>query len=216
MTQQLKTDIGRVLIILTALFGVNLAMVWGMSWRIDRIVSRHLVDSRTGLVVVLFGDFTRDYKALAVSLYQVGQAKKILFVGGCRPARNINGADMMALAATQMNVPVEDVRSDACSWDTHTNLNETGKFLEEYQSDVTIFVSDRFHLARVYSILLKNPINSQVLLAPTPNQGILVQWVRIHQELAANLSEALPHSVRTFLLRTLRGQSKPHIDRTTR
>ena len=125
-------------------------------------------------------------------LYNQGQVRHLVCVGGHRHDPERYGAELMADALVSLGVPADKIYSEKESFDTVGNWIQGLAILDREGWTRPVLVSHPLHLARAYSIASPQPW--PVYLSPVYSVwGLLADkpigtWVRVHREWVAWLS----------------------------
>lgn len=102
----------------------------------------------------------------AVSLYQRGEAGKIIFTGGYGEGAKHAESEVGAQRAISLGVPAADVFTETHSHTTQENLTEAANVMDSLGLRSAIIVSDPLHLKRASK--MARDLELEVVTSPTP------------------------------------------------
>lgn len=103
----------------------------------------------------------------AITLYQTGKVRKLVFTGGTPKQGYMTEAEVGRRYALKQGVPKNDILFENTSRDTVQNLQNIRKILRDNDIDTVILVSDPYHLARARAIAADLGIAAQTSATPT-------------------------------------------------
>ena len=112
--------------------------------------SGHAPCGKADAIVAISGGDTRARTTEAISLYQHGWAKKIIFSGAAFDPDSPSNADVMRQQALESGVPVSAIVLDTTSRSTQQNASNTSTIFEQNDIKSVILVTSAYHQRRAY------------------------------------------------------------------
>ena len=101
-----------------------------------------------------------------ISLYNAGQAPKLLFTGGIGDGQIHSEGSVARSFAIQQGIPATDILVEETSRTTHQNLSKARDVMRQHGIESAIIVSDPLHMKR--AMLMANDLGITAASSPTP------------------------------------------------
>lgn len=201
---------------------INLSATISFVLVIDNSLKERAKPEKLDVIVILFADFTHDYKDLGkASIKRLNHAMKMskrygtpsfLCVGGSRPNYRVKGADMMKSYLIANGINENRVYADANSYDTRTNWQDAKILIEANRWVEVGVVSTPFHLYRFNRFIIGNENDFELYLLPhpifktTPSSNLAETWMAVNYEWIAYAAYLLPERLYEKLVGFIRPQ----------
>lgn len=103
----------------------------------------------------------------ALTLYQTGRVKKIIFTGGTPKAGFATEAEVARQYAIKQGIADQDIVFETRSKDTFQNLANTRFLMKKHHLNSVIIVSDPYHMARAMNMAQDLQLNAYASHTPT-------------------------------------------------
>lgn len=145
----------------------------------------------------------------AFNLYNAGQIKKIIIVGGNRPESGMHGSKIMMKELKKVGMPAGDIYYDLRSYDTISNIKEAVIIAKNNNIKTMTFISSPLHLYRILKISVKEKINAG--FSPHENKDnysfkeFYSLWLNINKEwVVFSMMTMLPDNLYNRIIHWLR------------
>lgn len=201
---------------------INLVATAVFTYTIKNRLSHSPSPDKLDTLVILFADFTDDYKELgeesikrlnyAISSSSQYRSASFLCVGGSRPDYKVKGAELMKNYLMDHGIAGDKVFADGNSYDTRTNWSDARRLIKEKNWHSVGIVSSAFHLYRFNNHIIggDEEFNSFLLPHPlfhtSPQTSFVELWEAVQYEWAAYTAYLLPDAMYKKILSLIRPQ----------
>ncbi len=148
-------------------------------------------------IVAISGGDTSARTAEAITLYQNGWSRRLIFSGAAADTSGPSNAEVMKAQAIAAGIPASDIVTESVSKTTTENAAETSNIFEEHGVKSAILVTSAYHERRAILEFDKRALGVKIRGHPVARDK---QWNSHWWLSATGWSLAVPETIRSIIL----------------